>query len=293
MEATCQQALAAAKDFDSDPEHLVDEIVASARGMAATSLGRWAEAAAHQERAAEICRSANRLAALSGELFGAATHHTMAGQPDRAVPLASEGLEIARRLGTPIFIAQNLAALAGALIDSDPRRARTLLEESITLRRTLGLESSTISTPATLMAAKTGDWRLTLQLAQQTIRYLHWEGERPWLSGIFNVVARAIAHSDAEGAALLQGAARSLAPTATASPVAAPGTSAVRAGGAAPAGASFITELRHETTDLVRETLGEARLAELRTQGVAMGEDDAVAYALDVIARVAQIEAPR
>jgi hypothetical protein len=281
MEATCEQALAAVKHFDSDPEHLVDEIVASARGMAATSLGRWAEAATHQERAAEICRSANRLAALAGELFGAATHHTMAGQPDRAVPIASEGLTIARRLGTPIFTAQNLAALAGALIDSDPRRARTLLEESIKLRSALGLESSTISTPATLMAARTRDWRLTLQLAEQTIRYLHWEGERPWLSGIFNVVARAIAQRDTEGAALLQGAARSLASTATVSPV------------VTPASASFITELRHETTDLVCVTLGEARLADLRAQGAAMDEDDAVAYALDAIARVAQIEAPR
>jgi tetratricopeptide (TPR) repeat protein len=291
MEATCEQALAAADHFDSDPDHLVDEIVASARGMAATSLGRWAEAAKHQEQAAEICRSANRLAALSSELMGAAMHYTMAGQPDRAVPLASEGLKIARRLGTPIFIAQNLAALAGALIDTDPGQARTLLEESIKLRNALGLESSTLSTPATLVAARTRDWDLTLQTAEHAIRYLHWGGDRPWLSGIFNVVARAIAQTDAAGAAMLQGAARSLTSTVISpSPVVTPSTSTVQAGSAAPAGASFITELRHETTQLLRETLGEARLAELRAQGAAMNEDHAVAYALDAIARFAQLQ---
>jgi hypothetical protein len=43
----------------------------------------------------------------------------------------------------------------------------------------------------------------------------------------------------------------------------------------------------------LRETLGEARLVELRAQGVALDEDDAVAYALDAIVRVAQVEAER
>src|SRR5262249_2263340 len=145
VEATCERALAAARRLGSDPERLVDETVATARGLAAMSVGRFAEAAAHQERVADICRAANRPASLSAALMGAATHHTLAGQPDRAVPLASEGLEIARRLGTPIQIAMNLAALSGALMDRDPRRARVLLEESVKLRDTLGLEGATFS----------------------------------------------------------------------------------------------------------------------------------------------------
>jgi hypothetical protein len=90
---------------------------------------------------------------------------------------------------------------------------------------------------------------------------------------------------------MLQGAAQSLTSTVISpSPVVTPSTSTVQAGSAAPAGASFITELRHETTQLLRETLGEARLAELRAQGAAMNEDHAVAYALDAIARFAQLQ---
>jgi hypothetical protein len=162
------------------------------------------------------------------------------------------------------------------------------------LRSVIGFESSVFSTPATLMAAKTRDWGLTLENAEHAIRHLHWGGERPWLSGIFNLVARAIVERDAVSAAMLQGAARSLASTATSpSPVVTSSTSTVQTGRAASASASFITELRHETTDLLRETLGEARLVELRAQGVALDEDDAVAYALDAIARVAQLEAER
>jgi hypothetical protein len=100
----------------------------------------------------------------------------MAGQSERAVPFASEGLEIARRLGTPIGIAQNVAALAGALVDRDPGHARGLLEESMVLRSVIGFESSVFSTPTTLMAAKTRDWGLTLETAEHAIRHLHWGG---------------------------------------------------------------------------------------------------------------------
>jgi len=39
-----------------------------------------------------------------------------------------------------------------------------------------------------------------------------------------------------------------------------------------------------ETTELLRQSLGEARLAELRAEGEALDEDQAVAYALHAIA---------
>jgi hypothetical protein len=145
------------------------------------------------------------------------------------------------------------------------------------------------------MAAKTRDWSLTLETAEHAIRHLHWGGQRPWLSGIFSIVARAIVERDAVSAAMLQGAARGLAGRATSppTPVITSGTSTLLATGGAAGSASFITEQRRETTGLLRETLGEARLAELRAQGEAMDEDHAVAYALDAIARVRQLEAQR
>ena len=61
----------------------------------------------------------------------AAVWYTMAGDPDTALSLATEGLAVARRLGNPNTIGLNLAALAGALADSDPNRAAALLHEDI------------------------------------------------------------------------------------------------------------------------------------------------------------------
>jgi predicted ATPase/class 3 adenylate cyclase len=281
VEATCEEAVAAAKCLGSDPECRVAETVARARGGAALAVGRWAEAASHFEGAAEICRSANRTARFSLMLSGAAGTYAMAGESDRALPLASEALEIARRLGTPIQIARSLGSLAGALVDVDPPGARALLNESLKLRSSLGLEGPNLSTAAAVFAARTGDWILALQLMDRAIRYLHWGGEGPWLAGILNLVARAIAESDPASAAVLQGAARRLAPTATSPPQsAAPSTSsAMQIGGSAPAGASFVTAQRRETTLLLRHSLGEARLAELRGEGETMDEDQAVARA--------------
>jgi hypothetical protein len=52
-----------------------------------------------------------------------------------------------------------------------------------------------------------GDWLQTLQLADRSIRHLQWGRQQPYLAGVLNVVARAIANADIEAAARLQGAA--------------------------------------------------------------------------------------
>jgi predicted ATPase len=295
VEATCGQALAAARRLGTAPDHLVDHTVASARALAAQAVGRWAEAATHQVGVVEVCRAANWPARLSAGLLGAATLYTLAGQPDVAVALASEGLQIARRLGAPIHIAMSLAALAGALMDQDPHRARALLQESVQLGRTLGLEGSTLSTQAALIAAKARDWTLALELAEPAMRNLHWAGVHSQLSAMFNLAARAIAPSDAACAAVLQGAARRLATTAMPPPPAesASGTDTAPTGETAPAGTSFVIELRRETTGLVRERLGQARLAQLRAEGEAMDEDHAVAYAVEIISKALHESAAR
>jgi hypothetical protein len=185
----------------------------------------------------------------------------------------------------PVQIARSLAFLAGGLVDQDPPRARALLNESVKLRKTHGIEGPSFSSETVMLAARTGDWALALQMMDRAIRYLHWGGERPWLSGILNLVARAIARSDAVSAALLQGAARRLATTVTPQPAAArPTASAVQVAGAAAAGASFMSAQRRETTGLLLQSLGQARLAELRTEGEAMDEDQAVGAALHAIA---------
>jgi hypothetical protein len=86
---------------------------------------------------------------------------------------------------------------------------------------------------------------------------------------------------------VLQGAARRL--VATVRPPLqseAPSTSSsIRVGGAAPTGAPFLTAQRRETTERLRQSLGEARLADLRAEGEAMDEDQAAAFALHAIAK--------
>ena len=203
--------------------------------------------------------------------------------PSAAIPLATEGLALARRVEHPHLIISNLAALAGALAEQDPERAGALLRESIQLRASLEYENWAELTQAVLISARLNDWPLTLELASPSIRHLHWTGNRPLLAATFNLVARAVTPTAADSAAVLQGAARSMTP---APPPAAPTTTGPTsdASQARPPGpASFVAELRRETTGLLRDALGEQRLHALRAEGETMSTDDAVAYALNAI----------
>jgi hypothetical protein len=211
------------------------------------------------------------------------------------VRLASESLALARDLGTPTLITHSTAALAGALVDHDPERAQALLRESIQLRASLDYENWQELTEAVLISARLGDWPQTLALASRSIRHLHWSGGQPLLGAIFNVIARALTPTNTESAAVLQGAARHLTPP---TPVLDTSTqshsAAARSPPAVPADRSssttgFVTELRRETTGLLRDTLGQEPLRELRAKGEAMNADEAVAYALDVITHTQHI----
>ena len=93
--------------------------------------------------------------------------------------------------------------------------------------------------------------------------------------GVGNVVARAAAPVDAEAAAVLQGIAHHFVA----------GDRAGRTSRPTAGGTGVITQMRRTTTALLVDALGEARLHELRARGDAMDNDQAVAYALDAIAR--------
>jgi hypothetical protein len=165
-----------------------------------------------------------------------------------------------------------------------------LLAESLELRATIEFQRAYDTTHAALIAARIADWPLVLELAPDAIRRHHWAGERPYLSGIFNVVARALASGHPEAAAVLQGAARRLVPAAARAPrgIGVAGVNAIPPGAGAAGTASLVTELRRQTTAILRDTLGETRLHRLRAEGEVMDDDHAVAYALDAIGRVAR-----
>jgi tetratricopeptide (TPR) repeat protein len=284
-EELCQQALAAQQRLGPDSEHRVDAAVTNTRASIAYATGAVHDAAIQLESTLETLRSIGNDASVASVLYGAATFYAMAGEPDAAKRLATEGLALARRLDVPSLITMNLAALAGALADEAPERAQALLRESIQLRASLDYENWAELTQAVLISARLGDWPLTLELAPPSIRHNHWTGNRPLLAMTFNIVARAVTPTDADSAAVLQGAARSMTP---ALPPSAPTTTDPTSDAmpARPPGpASFVTELRRETTALLRDALGEQRLHALRAEGEAMSTDDAVAYALSAITR--------
>lgn len=262
-------------------------LVSAARGIQAIAIGAWDEAAAETEHTVELARSVRKDADVGDLLAGAAFAYAMAGNRGAAARLASESLDLARRSGGPAFIAHSLTALAGAIADREPQRTRALLAESLELRTTIEVQRPYDSTHIVLIAARIADWPLVLKLALDAIRLHHWAGERPYLSGIFNVVARAIASRDPESGAVLQGAARRLTPAAVPVPrgIEVAGANAVPPAGAAPSGASLVTELRRQTTAALRDALGEIRLHQLRAEGEAMDDDHAVAYALEAISQ--------
>jgi hypothetical protein len=139
--------------------------------------------------------------------------------------------------------------------------------------------------PLVLVAARLEPWEEVLRLAPSAIRGIHWSGMRPQLGALFNVVARALVSWDREGAAVLQGAARRLAIASIDARAASSAAASAGPAGQRDGDTGVITKLRRDTTGLLIEHLGDARLHELRAQGEVMNDDHAVPYALDLIAK--------
>jgi predicted ATPase/class 3 adenylate cyclase len=289
VEDSCQEALQASRRLSSQHERLwVEYLIAVARNARLVALGQWRESAGYGEQAAATAREDGRESQAAIGLAAAATGYTMAGDPQAGVGVARQALELARAVGAPTIIALCLVALAGTLAGSDPPAARRLLEEAFALRESLDIESVGLVTQATLIAAGMGDWPLTLQSADRSIRHLQWGGQRPHLAGILNVVARALAATDVEAAARLHGAARHLAPQPAAGSTVIQGRTNPASPGVAPPGSSLITDLRHQTSALLHDALDGGRLRQLRAEGEAMDSDEAAAYALEAIRRARQ-----
>jgi hypothetical protein len=183
------------------------------------------------------------------------------------------------------MVGLSLMGLANAQAGSDPAEARRLLREGAAVITAVpGLTPPELSTIAYLAAGQE-DWETVLEVAPDAIRGFHWLGERPNHAGMLHIVSRVLATFDPETAALLQGSTRRLASPASALPLDPNMTRERIATRVASGGGGIFVELRRRTTSILRETLGEARLRELRSQGEAMDEDDVVRLTLDAIAR--------
>ena len=186
--------------------------------LVALSTGAWDEAAAAFLESAERYRRAERIAPVASDLGAAASALCYGGRFADAVAVATEGLALARALGMPTLITISLVALAQALSRQEPERARVLLDEAA--HQHLDYEIYGELLQMTLAASMLSDWPLTARFATRGIPHLHWINHRPYLHAILTVSARALADTDPEAAATIQGAAHTLtaiAPTTTTS----------------------------------------------------------------------------
>jgi predicted ATPase len=288
-EAAVAEALAAVPRQGDDWE--VEATVYAARSAVASARGAFTEAAQLLAEGAEVARSVHAVGSrhMTGfMLSGAAMAYTMAGNPQAGEPLATEAVALARHTGAPLLIALTLLALAGALSGSDPARARAALDESLRLEERFDSNGAPWATQSTLIAARMGDWPLVLRLGVDALRHFEWSGFRGLSAvGILNVIGRAIAPREPGPAAVLQGAARRLTPRAG-------GSSSQQVTGVDPTSPAhdrvappgpFIADLRREATAIIRESISDERLRELRAEGAAMDADEAVRYALTVVQR--------
>jgi predicted ATPase/class 3 adenylate cyclase len=254
-------------------------ILASGNAM---RRGEWSKAAAANLQGAAYCRDDGLPTYTAVSLGSAAMMLCFGGQPRDALPVATEGLALARTTGMPTAIVMNLVALAVALTREDPARARALLQEAFELNSTLDYEQFTELAQMTIAAASLADWSLTARLAVRSIRHLHWLNDQTQLCGILNIAACVLCDTDPNAAATIQGAVRTLA-HAVASPnspsIDPPTASPTQTSPTAASGGMFI-DFRRETTQHLIPLLGDERLRELRDHGATMNADQAVTYTL-------------
>jgi predicted ATPase len=286
-DAWVEEALAALPWRGHDP--LVEASLAQIRAALASARGAFAEAARLLAEGAELARSSHAIGsthAASFMLSSAAMAHMMAGDAEAGEPLAREAVALARQGGAPSQIARGLEALAGALAGSDPARAKAALDESLKLQERLDFNAAG-PVESALIAARMADWPLVLRLGLDKLRRQHSSADMLYFPGLLNVIARALASSDTEAAAVLQGAARRVITTTIRGSAPSqvigvdPTSSLDRAAGPA----SFIADLRRQTTTIIRETIGDEPLRQLRAEGEAMDADQAARYAAAAIER--------
>jgi hypothetical protein len=264
----------------------IEGMLAASEITHAMAMGAWSEAAAMSERNTDSLRGRARPGQIANALGGTAALHATAGNTEHAAALASEGLALAREVGMPTAIAMNLAALASALADREPTRARMLLRESIDVRARLGYETANELSEGVLASARIRDWPMAFELAARAAPLIAWNNDRPQLAGVLNVVARAVADDDPEAAAVLHGASRRLAlASIPAASAAAPAAGSATGAAGPPPGGGLIADLRREATTIIDRRIGADRRRVLRDEGERLDDEQAVAYVLEVVAR--------
>jgi predicted ATPase/class 3 adenylate cyclase len=257
-EELCRQAIQAGA-LEQSPDWRVEEVICATRQNIAITTGAYAEAARFAEEAAGIARAAGDLADTSVQLTMAVACHVLAGTAPSGVPLATEALALARRLGAPALIASALLEVGAAVVQTDPEQGRACLRESRELTATLGYESALDLVWATGIASLVPDRTTTLELGRSAILGLQRSGDRLRIGITLYMLAGVLAPTDPEAAGIILGAAEAhvFESAETAGPI----------------------------MSTVAASLGDDRARELRARGADTAWDRAVAY---TIARTTQ-----
>jgi len=254
----CDEALAAEERLGTTPSINLW----LARAQIALAQGKTEEAIEHAGRAARLSRARGDTVRLALALANSAGDRAIVGDTDGALRDAEEAMALARRFGNARY-AQGVLAMAGfALGDSEPERALALVREAVELSRG---RRAPVWAIAGDLAARHGNQREALQFFAKAIDDLHWIGLRPVVGSVLGRVADLLADDDPEAAAMLYGAGDALAPEFVLAP--------------------HVVEARQQGTSTVQASIGGTRRGELHAQGMAMGEDDAIAYAHAAINR--------
>jgi predicted ATPase/class 3 adenylate cyclase len=253
-EELCRHA-AEANARQATPDWRVEEVICDARSNIALAVGGdLADPARLSERAAGIARAGGDLADASFQLGMAAAGYLFAGDAPRAIPLAHEALTLARQIGDPALIASGLLAVGTTLVETDPEQARAYLRESLELSTAAGYSNGIDLAWAAAIAFFLNDRTATLELGRSAVRALQRGGDRLLISAAVYMIAGALAPTQPEAAAMIQGAAEASV-------------------GASPTMAQLIGSI-------VMQALGEERAQELRARGADMDWDEAIAYTL-------------
>jgi len=263
VERRCAEALEAEHRLGDPSGFALEAWICMAQGVLELNIGYWSAGADHNQRSAELALAAGNMVQAAASFVRTAALRVGDGDEAANIDEASRALALARQYAGPLSISNGLATLASAFARVDPAQARALLSEAIDSVDRIGYENSTVLTVAVRVAARLGDWPLTLRLARRAIPMDHWQGTLPWLFGMFHISALALAEDRPDTAARLQGAAHRIGRTLASNQ--SPSASAPMP--APPANAGYVAELRREATRRISAALGEEQLAQRRHEG--------------------------
>ncbi len=273
----CQQALQAEARLGGPHGSKIEMEVCSLQAQLHLGTGAYAAAVSTYTRAAELAQKGGAvgMAAIfqaykvTCALLGGAAAETLR-------PIAEEAVALARRSGMPSALVISLNALAMALTENDPQRAKAVLSEIAELASAPGQEVATGILLASMVATRLGDWTTALALAGRNL--LLWRGVQAIMSAApsLAICARALAEDRPEAAGVLRGAAYEAYHRGSVG-------HAQAAKGPDGSSVNYLVEGLREAGDLVTVALGDERRQQLRGQGAAMTLDEAVSYALSNI----------